>query len=63
VATEFAPIMGMLTAIIGTTGPGLPHRYIAMIPAGLRPGRDPLPGQAPTEELLLQVAENTPVKA
>jgi hypothetical protein len=36
--------------------PGLPHRYIGLILAGLRPGQDPLPGQPPTEDLLRQVA-------
>jgi AcrR family transcriptional regulator len=55
-ATDFPPIMEMLSAVTGVGGPGLPHRYIALILAGLRPGPDPLPGQPPTEDLLRQVA-------
>ena len=33
--------------------PYLPHRYIGLILAGLRPAREPLPGQPATEEQLL----------
>ncbi len=36
--------------------PELPHRYIGLILAGLRPGPEPLPGEAPTEERLRQAA-------
>lgn len=52
--TDFAPILEMLSAITGSLG--LPHRYIGLVLAGLRPGQDRLPGQPPTEELLRQVA-------
>jgi hypothetical protein len=38
-ATDFAPILEMLTAITGLGVPGLPHRYIGLVLAGLRPGR------------------------
>ena len=55
-ATDFAPILEMLGAITGLAEPGLPHRYIGLILAGLRPGPDPLPGQPATEDLLRQVA-------
>jgi AcrR family transcriptional regulator len=58
-ATDFAPVIEMLGAITdqGAGGaPYLPHRYIALILAGLRPAREPLPGEPPTEERLLQVA-------
>jgi AcrR family transcriptional regulator len=55
-ATDFPAIMEMLSAVTGMGVPGLPHRYIGLILAGLRPGQDPLPGQPPTEDLLRQVA-------
>jgi hypothetical protein len=55
-ATDFAAIMSMLSAITGLDAPELPHRYIGLILAGLRPGPEPLPGQAPTEERLRQAA-------
>ena len=55
-ATDFPAIMEMLSAATGLGLPGLPHRYIGLILAGLRPGQDPLPGQAPSEDLLRQVA-------
>jgi AcrR family transcriptional regulator len=55
-ATDFPAIMEMLSAVTGLGLPGLPHRYIGLILAGLRPGHDPLPGQAPSEDLLRQVA-------
>jgi len=55
-ATDLAPILEMLSAITGLSGPGLPGRYIALILAGLRPGQEPLPGQPPTEEQARQVA-------
>jgi len=55
-ATDFPAIMEMLSAVTGVGTPGLPHRYIALILAGLRPGPDALPDQPPTEELLRQVA-------
>ncbi len=59
-ATDFAPILEMLSAITGTGVPGLPHRYIGLILAGLRPGGERLPGRPPTEELLRQVAAAKP---
>ncbi len=55
-ATDFPAIMEMLSAVTGVGTPGLPHRYIALILAGLRPGPDALPDQPPTEDLLRQVA-------
>jgi AcrR family transcriptional regulator len=55
-ATDFAPILEMLSAITGTGVPGLPHRYIGLVLAGLRPSPEPLPGEPPTEELLRQAA-------
>jgi AcrR family transcriptional regulator len=56
-ATDFPPVLEMLSAITGLgTAPGLPHRYIAVILAGLRPGGEPLPGEPPTQERLLQAA-------
>ena len=55
-ATDFPVILEMLSAVTGVGVPGLPHRYIGLILAGLRPGQDPLPGQPPTEDLLRQVA-------
>jgi AcrR family transcriptional regulator len=55
-ATDFAAILEMLSAVTGMGLPGLPHRYIGLILAGLRPGQDPLPGQPPTEDLLRRVA-------
>jgi AcrR family transcriptional regulator len=58
-ATDFPAIMEMLSAVTGVGVPGLPHRYIGLILAGLRPGPDALPGQPPTEDLLRQVAAAT----
>ena len=55
-ATDFPAIMEMLSAVTGVGIPGLPHRYIGLILAGLRPGPDALPDQPPTEDLLRQVA-------
>jgi hypothetical protein len=55
-ATDFAPILEMLSAITGLGVPGLPHRYIGLVLDGLRPSQDPLPGQPPTEERLRRVA-------
>jgi len=55
-ATDFPAIMEMLSAVTGVGIPGLPHRYIALILAGLRPGPDALPDQPPTVDLLRQVA-------
>ena len=55
-ATDFAPILEMLSAITGLGVPGLPHRYIGLILAGLRPGQDRLPADPPTRERLRQAA-------
>jgi AcrR family transcriptional regulator len=55
-ATDFPAIMEMLSAVTGVGIPGLPHRYIGLILAGLGPGQDRLPGQPPSEDLLRQVA-------
>jgi AcrR family transcriptional regulator len=57
-ATDFAAILEMLVAVTGLGVPGLPylpHRYIGLILAGLRPG-EPLPGEPLTEECLQQAA-------
>jgi AcrR family transcriptional regulator len=61
--TDFAPILEMLSAITGVGVPGLPHRYIGLVLAGLRPSPESLPGRPPTEELLRQVAAGKGVKA
>ena len=55
-ATDFGPILEMLSAVTGTGLPGLPHRYIGLVLAGLRPSADRLPGAPPTGELLRHVA-------
>jgi AcrR family transcriptional regulator len=63
-ATDFAAIIEMLSAVTdpGVSGlPYLPHRFIGLILAGLRPpgeGQpgDRLPGEPLTEERLLEVA-------
>ena len=58
-ATDFAPIIEMLGAITDPGIPGLPylpHRYIGLILAGLRPTGEPLPGEPLSEERLLEVA-------
>ena len=58
-ATDFAPILTMLSSVSGPGGsglPDLPHRYIALILAGLRPGGAPLPGEPPTHERLIRAA-------
>ena len=60
-STDFGPILEMLSALTGRGLPGLPHRYIGLILAGLRPGADPLPGEPPTEELLRHVAATKPL--
>jgi AcrR family transcriptional regulator len=54
--TDFAPVLEMLSAITGRGAPGLPHRYIALILAGLRPDGEPLPGEPPTQERLHRAA-------
>jgi AcrR family transcriptional regulator len=58
-ATDFAPIVEMLGAITDPGVPGLPylpHRYIGLILAGLRPAGEPLPGEPPPEERLIEFA-------
>lgn len=58
-ATDFGPILTMLSSVSHPGGrglPDLPHRYIALILAGLRPGGAPLPGKPPTHERLMQSA-------
>jgi AcrR family transcriptional regulator len=64
-ATDFAAIMEMLCTITGIDVPGipyLPHRYIALILAGLRPGGDDLPGEPPSKDKLLTIAATRPPK-
>jgi AcrR family transcriptional regulator len=58
-ATDFPAVLEMLSAITGLEVPGLtylPHRYIGLILSGLRPGGEPLPGAALTEDQLLRAA-------
>jgi AcrR family transcriptional regulator len=56
-ATDFPAMLEMLSAITGLgAAPGLPHRYIGLILAGLRPSGEPLPGEPPTQERLRQAA-------
>jgi len=58
-ATDFGPILEMLSAVTGLGtpgGPGLPHRYIGLILAGLRPSPDALPDGPPGPDLLQCVA-------
>ena len=58
-ATDFPPILEMLAAITGLGIPGVPavpHRYIGLVLAGLRPSPEPLPGEPPSEERLRHVA-------
>lgn len=55
-ATDFPPLLEMLSAIIGLEAPGLPDRYIGLILAGLRPGGESLPGEPPTQDRLLRAA-------
>jgi AcrR family transcriptional regulator len=55
-ATDFPPMLEMLSAITGLGIPGLPRRYIGLILAGLRPGGEPLPGKPPTQEQLQRAA-------
>jgi AcrR family transcriptional regulator len=53
--TDFAPILEMLGSITGsdlTGAPFLPHRYIDLVLAGLRPGPGPLTGQPPARDQL-----------
>jgi hypothetical protein len=55
-ATDLAAILEMLSAITDRGTPGLPHRYIGLVLAGLRPSPEPLPGEPPTQERLRQAA-------
>jgi AcrR family transcriptional regulator len=58
-ATDFGPILEMLSAVTGLGTPGgqgLPHRYIGLILAGLRPSPDALPDGPPGPDLLPCVA-------
>ena len=55
-ATDLAPILEMLSAITGLDGAALPHRYIALVLAGLAPSSEPLPGEPPTQERLRHAA-------
>jgi AcrR family transcriptional regulator len=59
-ATDLPPILEMLSALTGHGVPGLPHRYIDLVLAGLRPSSEPLTGEPPTEELLRHVAATKP---
>ena len=62
-ATDFPPILEMLAAITGLGIPGVPavpHRYIGLVLAGLRPGQDRLPSKPPSQELLRRVAQTKP---
>ncbi len=58
-ATDFVPVLAMLGAVTADGAPGLPslpHRYIGLILAGLRPGSVPLPGDPPTADRLRRAA-------
>jgi AcrR family transcriptional regulator len=57
-ATDFAPILEMLSALTSSDIPGLPylpHRYIELVLAGLRPSADVLPGEPPARDQLRAV--------
>jgi AcrR family transcriptional regulator len=57
--TDFPAILEMLSTLTGLglpDVPHLPHRYIGLILAGLRPGGEPLPDEPPTIERLEQAA-------
>jgi AcrR family transcriptional regulator len=56
--TDLPPVLEMLSSITepGQPGqPGLPHRYIGLILAGLRPSPEPLPGEPVTREHLVEI--------
>lgn len=53
--TDFPPILEMLGSVTGHGQPCLPHRYIGLILAGLRPDPDPLPGAPIARERLLEL--------
>jgi hypothetical protein len=53
--TDFPPILEMLGSVTGHGQPSLPHRYIGLILAGLRPDPEPLPGEPITRERLLEL--------
>ena len=53
--TDFPPILEMLGSVTGHGQPCLPHRYIGLILAGLRPDPEPLPGDPITPERLLEL--------
>ena len=53
--TDFPPILEMLGSVTGHGQPSLPHRYIGLILAGLRPDPEPLPGEPITRERLLEI--------
>jgi AcrR family transcriptional regulator len=54
--TDFPPILEMLSSVCGhgqADLPDLPHRYIGLILAGLRPSGEPLPGEPLSQDRLL----------
>jgi AcrR family transcriptional regulator len=56
--TDFPPILEMLSSVCGhgqADLPDLPHRYIGLILAGLRPSGEPLPGAPLSQRRLLAV--------
>ena len=56
--TDFPPILEMLGSVCGhghAELPDLPHRYIGLILAGLRPSGEALPGAPLTEQRLLEL--------
>ena len=56
--TDFPPILEMLSSVCGhgqTDLPDLPHRYIGLILAGLRPSGEPLPGAPLSQRRLLAI--------
>ncbi len=56
--TDLPPILEMLSSVTGhgqPGQPGLPHRYIGLILAGLAPNPEPLPGEPVTQQRLLEI--------
>jgi len=53
--TDLPPVLEMLSSVTGQGQPGLPHRYIGLVLAGLRPSSEPLPGEPVTQERLIEI--------
>ena len=50
--------VAFLPGAIASNAPGMQDRYIGLILAGLRPGHEPLSGEPPTVEFLVQAASD-----